>query len=102
MGSSVSDVLEGVRQYIRAKSAARHGGKSAGDAESLFRLGLIDSLEIFELVTFLEDRFGVEVRDEEIVRKNFESIQRIAAFVSAKLTSSGESPAISAHGPGPG
>ncbi|MBI3824883.1 MAG: acyl carrier protein [Candidatus Rokubacteria bacterium] len=82
----MTKVLDGVREYIQGKSAARPGGQPVADEQSLFRLGIIDSMGVFEIVTFLEDRFGVEIHDEEILRKNFDSIQRIAQFVSAKMT----------------
>lgn len=83
----MSDILEGVREFVRAKSAAREGRPpvEVADDQSLLRCGVIDSMGIFELVTFLEDRFGVKIRDEEILRKNFESIGRIAEFIGEKL-----------------
>jgi len=81
----MNNVLQGVREFIQAKSASRRGGAHVADDESLFGSGIIDSMGIFELVTFLEDRFGVEIPDEEILRRNFESAQRIVDFVGAKL-----------------
>jgi len=80
----MSDVVAGVRQFIEAKSA-RYGATKVANDESLFASGIIDSMGIFELVTFLEDRFGLQICDEEILKRNFESIQCIADFVGRKL-----------------
>lgn len=50
--------------------------------------GLIDSLGILDLVHFLEEKFKVQVTDEELLPDNFQSLQAVAAFVRAKQTSS--------------
>jgi acyl carrier protein len=42
---------------------------------------VIDSLGVFQLVSFLEDEFGIEVDDEELVPDNFATIGRIVALV---------------------
>ncbi len=52
--------------------------------QSLFEAGLIDSVGIFELVSFLETEFGIDVPDEQIVPENFESVTAIAAFVKSR------------------
>ena len=43
---------------------------------------IIDSLGIFQMVSFLEDRFGLEVEPEDVTIENFTSIASIEAFVS--------------------
>ena len=52
--------------------------------ESLLDSGLLDSASIFQLVLFLETKFGLEIPDEEIVPDNFESIEKIVRFVEEK------------------
>ncbi|AJE03468.1 acyl carrier protein [Geobacter pickeringii] len=52
--------------------------------------GLVDSTGILELVAFVENEFGIEVRDEELVPENFDSIANIVAFLNSKGGSSGE------------
>jgi len=81
----MSDVVAGVRQFIEAKSAELSGETKVADDDSSSPPGSSTSMGIFELVTFLEDRFGVQIRDEEILKRNFESIQCIADFVGRKL-----------------
>ena len=50
----------------------------------LLREGAIDSMGVMELVSFLEDTFGLVVEDEEIVAENFRSLDRIAHYVASK------------------
>ena len=40
----MSDVVAGVRQFIEAKSAGRHGETKVADDDSLFASGIIDSM----------------------------------------------------------
>jgi acyl carrier protein len=44
----------------------------------------LDSLAIENLVTYIEATFGVRLRDEEVVAKNFASVPTLADFVNRK------------------
>jgi len=48
--------------------------------------GVLDSLSILMLVLFLERQFGVVVRQKEVVRKNFMTIDAICAYLRSKQT----------------
>jgi acyl carrier protein len=50
----------------------------------LLERGVIDSLGLFRLVGYLEDEFGVEILDEELVPQNFGTIGGIARLVREK------------------
>jgi acyl carrier protein len=54
------------------------------DDEALTKNGVIDSMGIFRLVSFLEDTFNVRIGDEEITHDNLESIDAIEKLVIAK------------------
>ena len=69
---------------IRAYLARRYGTSVSVDG-SLLDSGLLDSLGIFELVSFLQETFGIEVEDDAIVPDNFETVAQISAFVDGKL-----------------
>jgi len=45
---------------------------------------VLDSMGIFELVTHLEQRFGVEIFDEELLPENFGTVASIARLVESK------------------
>ena len=42
---------------------------------------LIDSLQLMQLVQFLQERFGIEIDIMDLVIENFSSIDTMAAFV---------------------
>ena len=77
-------IKEQVREFI-GKIAARRGVKSINDDVSLTDAGVLDSMGIFRLVSFLEESFGVAIGDEEITADNFHSINAIQDFVAAKI-----------------
>jgi acyl carrier protein len=62
-------------------------GDDAGfdDGDSLIEAGIVDSTGVMEVVTFLEESFGIAIRDDELVADNLDSIERLAAFVGRKL-----------------
>lgn len=70
-----------IRGYLTTKF-----GPSVSVDGSLLDSGLLDSLGIFELVAFLQDTFGVEVADEDIVPDNFETVAQISSYVDGKLS----------------
>jgi acyl carrier protein len=58
--------------------------KNVENDEPLLKNGLIDSLGILEVVTFIEKEFGVSVSDEELLPENFESVRSLSSFVRQK------------------
>ncbi len=55
------------------------------DDTSFLEEGIIDSTGILELVSFLEEEFGVTVEDEELVPENLDSIDNVAAYLESKI-----------------
>jgi acyl carrier protein len=50
--------------------------------------GLVDSMGILRLITFVEEKYAVPVRDEDLVTDNWDSVQRITTFVKNRLQAS--------------
>src|SRR5262245_23127740 len=55
-----------------------------GDDDSFLETGVIDSMGVMELVSFIQAEFGLEVSEQEIVVENFDSIRKLANFVGRK------------------
>ena len=85
MESSRPPVKANLRQFVMENLAQGKVGGVIEDDASLIDNGVIDSLGIFQLVSFLEQSYGVRVRDEEIVLENFKSINAIEEFLVGKL-----------------
>lgn len=57
-----------------------------GNDQSLLGSGVVDSTGILELISFLEETCKVKFDDSELVADNFDSVDRISAFVVMKLS----------------
>jgi acyl carrier protein len=56
--------------------------------ESLFNSGTLDSLGTLRLITFLEERFGLQIGDGEVGDENFGTLRKLQAFVERKQAGS--------------
>lgn len=83
------DILVSLRAYIKDNLVVQTDIEDVGDGDSLLESGIIDSMGVFQLVTFLETQFGVEIDDEEMVPENFETMTGIVALVNRKLEDKG-------------
>jgi acyl carrier protein len=52
--------------------------------ENLLAQGIIDSMGLLKLVTFLETAFEIETNDEDLVPENFTTLEKICRFVERK------------------
>ena len=84
----MSDTIESARQQVREfvmESASTKGVLTVTDEESLVENGVMDSLEFFRLVGFLEDNLEIIVDDKDVQLENFQSIAAILRYVGSKL-----------------
>jgi|HubBroStandDraft_6_1064221.scaffolds.fasta_scaffold00009_78 acyl carrier protein len=72
-----------IRDFIREVADSK-GVSSFTDQEPLMENGIVDSLSIFRLVSFLEETFRIRIGDEEITNENLQSVDTIEQFVLSK------------------
>lgn len=73
-----------LRNFIISELSWNGSAQKLTDDYPLIEGGVIDSLGIFQLVSFVESDFGMEVDDEELVPENFGTIGAIARLVETK------------------
>jgi acyl carrier protein len=82
---AVTDIEGTIRAHI-AKNILFSGNRYPyKDDASFLNEGIIDSMNVLELVMLVEERFGITVEDEELVPDNFDSINKLAAYVRRKV-----------------
>jgi len=54
------------------------------DTDPLLETGILDSLGILEVVTFIEHEFHIILNDDDLVPENFHSMESIAEFVKKR------------------
>ena len=76
------EVQRVIHDFLVAEFAPERTSIPAG--ENLLATGIIDSMGILRLVTFIEERFGFEASDEDMVPENFTTLEMIGAFVERR------------------
>jgi methoxymalonate biosynthesis acyl carrier protein len=77
-------IREQTRQYIQESLNV-----PVDDGENLFAAGFVNSLFAMQLVTFVEQRFGIEVGNEDLELTHFSSVDSITEFVAGKTIPAG-------------
>jgi acyl carrier protein len=76
------EIQDAIHEYLLTEFGADRDGFAPD--ENLLAQGVIDSMGIVKLTAFLEDRFGIETDDDDLVPENFESLAALCAFVERK------------------
>jgi acyl carrier protein len=77
------EIIESIRRFLCEKLGIAEAARVDADAP-LVRKGVVDSVELMQVVTFLEATYAISVEDSEIVPRNFRSLQAMADFVASK------------------
>ncbi len=78
----MSEFETGLRDYL--VNEARLDGTGLQPATPLFSSGALNSFAMIELVSYLETACNFRVKAREITLQNFDSIEKILAFVKKK------------------
>ena len=84
------ELKENIRQYLAQNMLFSDTGFPYSDDASFLEEGIIDSIGFMELVTYVQQTFGIEVGPEELVPANFDSVNKLAAFVATKREQLGQ------------
>jgi acyl carrier protein len=82
-----------VRQFVIENFVFESDNRGFSNHDSFFDTGLLDSMGVLTLVEFVKEKYGISVEDDELLPENWDSVNRIATFVQARL-----SPALVSHG----
>lgn len=82
---SEEEILAAVRSFIAKEFLYMRPNFTLGDDDSLLKGGVVDSMGVLEVMSFLEETFGVRPDDDEITEANLGSLRAIARFVAAKV-----------------
>ncbi len=77
----MSQIVESVQGFISEEIMRGSSGKDLDPNVSLLEEGILDSLGLQQLITFLEQKFGITVDDEDLMPENFETVNSIAELV---------------------
>jgi acyl carrier protein len=79
----IDSVKSKVREHIISSSFNEEN--KIDENTMIFKEGILDSMGLMTLISFLEEEFGIAAQDTDLVEENFESVSAITKFVSGKL-----------------
>jgi len=80
----MSEVNEKIRAFVVDNFLFGNDDDLRNDSSFLDE-GIIDSTGILELVSFLEEEYGITVEDEELIPENLDSIANVVAYLEKKM-----------------
>ena len=80
----MDDIEQIIKYYIKQEFMLDKQEMPLDNKFPLIQEGIIDSLGIFTLIAFLDERFGTKIQPEDVILENFETIDAIHNLISAK------------------
>lgn len=75
------DIRTDIKNFLK-KQAPK--GVAFSDSDSLLASGVIDSMKMLDLISFVEQQFNIKIDEDEMMPDNFESVDAITRFVEEK------------------
>jgi len=79
------DIKQKIRKFIQNNFLFGTCEQEFDDDDSFMENGIIDSTGVLELVSFVEERFGVEVQDDELIPDNLDSVNKLTEYITRKI-----------------
>jgi len=73
-----------ITEYLERRYSLAHKGIHLNANTLLQEQKVVDSVGMVELISFVEETFGIEVPEEEISPANFGTISRLVSYVEGK------------------
>lgn len=81
----MSNNVQKIREFIFDNFLFAAAEDSLNNDDSFLEKGIIDSTGILELVNWMEETYGIQVKDEELLPENLDSVNRAAVFIDKRI-----------------
>ena len=85
---TLEQIVLRIRTFIFDNYLFGYDENEFSDDASFLDYGVMDSLGIMELITFIEREFTIEVADSEIIPDNLDSVSRVSRYIFEKTRAS--------------
>jgi acyl carrier protein len=75
-----------IKEFIAKNLLFSDGGFLYSDTASFLEEGIVDSVGVMELVSFVEESFGIMVDDLDVTPDNFDSVEKLSTYIQSKIT----------------
>ncbi len=80
-----NDILERLLEFITRNFMVER--EEIDLNKSMIDEGIIDSFGLVEIATFMENEFGMKIAENQMVRENFGSVNKIVGFIKRETKS---------------
>jgi len=78
-----------LRTQVEQLLANKGDKEPLGESDSLVLSGRLDSIDVLQIVVFLEERFHIDFGEQPFDQEDFDSIARIAALIGHRSHTAG-------------
>ena len=79
------DVKATVKSFLLTEYLPGEDAAALTDTTPLMTTGILDSIAVLKVVSFLENEFGITIEPHEAVVENLNTLADIERFVTSKL-----------------
>lgn len=78
-------IMNELEKFLLNEIAVDFEKKSLAPEENLITQGIIDSLGILKLVSFIEKTYEIKINNEDIIPDNFQTLNSLNEFITKRL-----------------
>jgi acyl carrier protein len=78
----MNDLNARIKEFIITEVNPELGLSTLDDGEPLIESGIVDSLGVLKIMSFLDEAFGVDLSSDEIKLENFRDVRTICELVA--------------------
>jgi acyl carrier protein len=78
-------IFDSLASFFVQQGMSREGAVAVTPDTDVIGQGLIDSLGIFKLIAFVEERFAVTIEPDEVLLENFQTLRALRNLIAKKL-----------------
>jgi len=78
-------LVETLRHFIIDECGQKATLATLNEKDPLLDTGILDSLAIMKLLSFIEATFSVEITESDLTPENFDSLSTITSLIQQKL-----------------
>lgn len=82
-----------IQQFVAQNLLFSDKGYRFSNNASFIQEGIIDSMGVMELATFVNAEFGIQVDPQDVTPDNFDSVNKLAGYIRRKLAAVESKPA---------
>jgi acyl carrier protein len=73
-----------IREFFSSELLKHKNISDFKESDNLIETGILDSLGIMKLLIYLEEKFSIQIGDNDLIPENFETINKLLSLVEKK------------------